>query len=530
MISLFTNFHAQVWADIEDRFVPFPKESKESKILHALPLLGEVPVGILLSFVQALNKTLAYMASFSPWPGLPHPEKDFSSVLQDAREWRRLGKIEDKIRLGHGNPDFLYGVATCTYQDSGSVHCPDSQWAMWEKRKVAADNRSGQSANLFELYKTPAGLHQITDKLHELGVNSYRFSLEWSQIEPEEGQWNEVNLQIYVNLCKHLRDQGITPMVTLHHFSEPLWFHQKGSFENEKNIDAFLGFATKVFPSLTQPYQGKPLVEHFCTINEPAIDAFSRFIRGAFSPGLLFNFKRGANYLKGALKAHCLTYAALKKIAPPSVQIGIVHQYLKFVSTNPLLFPITHYLTRFVNDISLRFFSTGKFEFKIPFVNVTDKAMPPPQTDFVGLQYYVRPVIGMLGPTGYHAPMTQMPFCEDPEGLYEAIIETHKAYKAPVVVTETGISTRREEQRARYLSRALYAAQRAGEKIGEKNLRGCYAWTFIAPNFEWDMGMNEQAFALFTHQGTLKEGSRAYSSALSAWRRSWRAGQRASAS
>ncbi|NGX27770.1 MAG: hypothetical protein K940chlam6_01708, partial [Chlamydiae bacterium] len=368
-------------------------------------------------------------------------------------------------------------------------------------------------------YKTNEGRAKIIASLQELGVNSYRFSIEWSQIEPKEGEWNETNLQVYVDLCKALRGAGIAPMVSLHHFSAPLWFHENGSFEKEENIDAFIRFSEKVFEALTtKSWGGTPLVEHFCTINEPGIEAFSRFIRGAFSPGCFMNFKRAACFLKGALKAHCLVYDKLKQNAPKSVKIGIVHQYLKFVPTNPLIFPTTHYLTRFINDASLNFFRTGKFEFKMPFVNVTDENMPKPKTDFVGCQYYVRPVIGMMGPTGYHAPMTEMPFAEDPEGLYEAIIETHKAYKAPVIVTENGISTNDEEQRARYIPRALYAAQQAQKEIGDENFLGYYLWCFT-DNFEWDMGMNPQRFGAFSKDGFLKEGAKVYANILNAWRK-----------
>ena len=234
----------------------------------------------------------------------------------------------------------------------------------------------------------------------------------------------------------------------------------------------------------------------------------------------MLNFKRAAIFLKGALKAHVLTYERLKKIVPESVKIGIVHQYLKFIPTNPLLFPVTHYLTRFINDVALNYFSTGKFSFKMPFVNVTDENMPTPKTDFVGLQYYARPKIGFFGPTSYHAPMTQMPFCEDPEGLPEAIIETHKAYKAPVIVTENGISTHDDKQRERYLTRALYATQRAAQEIGDENLLGYYLWSF-ADNFEWDMGMKPQAFGAFTIDLVLKEGAKVYSRVINAWRRTW---------
>ncbi len=446
------------------------------------------------------------------------PQEDFTVVLNDARQWERLGSVEEKIFLGHKNPHFLFGIASCTYQDSGSFHCPDSQWADWEMKVVKEGNRSEKSANFFELYKTVEGRKQITDKLHELGVNSYRFSVEWSHIEPESGEWNEDNLQVYVDLCKHLLDEGIIPMATLHHFSEPRWFHNKGSFEQEENISYFTRFAEKVFSALVKPYNGKPLVEYFCTINEPAIEAFSRFVRGAFSPGIYGDFTRAALFLKGALKAHCLTYSELKRQAPASVKIGIVHQYLKFIPTTILLSPIA-YLTQLINDTSLCFFSTGRFEYKVPFAHVIDENMPIPQTDFVGLQYYGRPVIGLLGSTSYYAPMTQMSMCEDPEGLFEAIIETHKAYRAPVIITENGISTHDNVQRERYISRAIYATQRAAGVIGEESLLGYYLWCFY-DNFEWDMGMQPQAFGAFTLDGKLKEGSKVYSRIIDSWKQS----------
>lgn len=529
MIAAVTNFHSSVWSDIENRLAPLPLGSKQWKVLHVLPLLVEFPFALSLSLAQAVNKTFTYLASFSPWPRLADPKQNFSSVLRDARQWEKVGDIESQITLGHGNPDFLFGVATCTYQDSGAENCPGSQWKGWEEKILPPENRSGRSANLFELYKTKEGRQHVIDALLKLGVNSYRFSIEWSLIEPEEGVFNEENLKVYIELCKGLRDHGLTSMVTFLHFSEPDWWHKKGSFGNEANLNSFLRFSEKVFAPLTADYKGRPLVEHFCTINEPAIEAFSRFVRGSFPPGLTFNFKKAAEFLKGALKAHHLVYKKLKGKAPESVKIGIVHQYLKFVPTNPLLFPVTHYLTRLINDTTLNFFrSKGRFEFKMPFVNVSEE-MEKPETDFVGLQYYVRPVIGMLGPTGYHAPMTEMPFCEDPEGLYEAIKQVHEAYKVPVIVTENGISTHDDKQRERYIARALYAAQKAGKEIGEENFLGYYLWS-LCDNFEWDMGMRPQAFGAYTQNAIqggnpdLKEGAKVYARILNTWHKTWQIG------
>lgn len=516
MISTITHFHNRIWSDIESRLIPSREEHSSWEIFQALPLIIEFPVGIAASCVQTANKILSCVFDFFRYP-VSNANEDFSHVVRDAREWETLGNIEDRITLGKANPNFLFGIATCTYQDSGSVHCPSSQWASWEKQ-LPENNRSGRSADLFESYKTQEGREKITEALYKLGVNSYRFSIEWSQIEPQEGVWNDAIVQVYLDLCVHLRNHHITPMITLHHFSEPLWFHERGSFENEENHEAFIRFSEKIFLLFTKSYRDQPLVEYFCTINEPAIDAFSRFVRGSFSPGIIGNFKRAAKFLKGALRVHILTYEKLKNQAPESVKIGIVHQYLRFIPSNPLLFPVTYYLTRLVNEVALDFFRTGIFTFTMPFVNVSG-SMPKPRTDFCGLQYYTRPYIGILGPTSPHSPMTQMPFREDPEGIYEASVEVYKSFKVPIIVTENGISTHNEEQRSRYITRSLYALDNSIAQIGTENLLGFYLWSF-SDNFEWDMGMTPQAFGAFTLDKKLKEGARVYTRIIRAWQRS----------
>lgn len=514
MISTITHFHNRIWSDIESRLIPRSEEAS-LQFFDVLPLIIEFPVGIGVSSVQAINKVLSCV-TYVFGSSVFNPKEDFLQVVQDARGWKKLGDVENKIAIGKTNPNFLFGTATCTYQDSGSFHCPNSQWAYWEKN-LPEDNRSVKSADLFEDYTTKEGRKKITDALHQLGVNSYRFSIEWSHIEPQEGVWNNAILQIYLDLCLHLRNEQIIPMITLHHFSEPLWFHEKGSFEKEENHEAFVHFSEKIFLLFTKFYIGKPLVEYFCTINEPAIDSFSRFVRGSFSPGIVLNFKRAAQFLRGALKAHALVYKKLKEQSPESVKIGIVHQYLKFVPSNPLLFPVTHYLTRLVNEVTLDFFRTGTFTFTMPFVHVSG-SIRNAKTDFCGLQYYTRPYIGILGSTTPYSPMTQMPFREDPEGIYEASIRVYQSFKVPIIVTENGISTNDEEQRYRYLTRSLYALYKSTVEIGTDNLLGFYLWSF-SDNFEWDMGMTPQAFGAFTIDKQLKEGARIYTRVIRAWER-----------
>lgn len=414
--------------------------------------------------------------------------KEFCEVLDDSRKWESITDLSVTFDAG-----FLIGVATCTYQDSGAFYCPDSQWVEWENKSLPEENRSEKSAGLFALYQTKEGRAILIDRLQKLRVNAYRFSIEWSHIQPEKDNWDDLKLQVYVELCKELRDSGIQPMITLHHFSEPKWFHLLGSFEKEENIFYFVEFSEKVFKFLIQDYKGKPLVEYFCTINEPGIEAFSRYVRGSFSPGYRLRFIRAGQFLKNMLKAHCVTYKTLKPICP-NVQIGITHQRLVLVGTHPIIDWFLHYINLLVNETILQLFKTGVFDYNIPFCSLREEMHP--QTDFIGLQYYTVALIGWTGSTSYYEKMTEMPFREYPEGLYPAILEAYRSFRVPIFITENGISTHDEGQRFRYIERALYATHLAQQIIGVKNVLGYFLWSFC-DNFEWDMGMHPQAFGAY---------------------------------
>lgn len=151
------------------------------------------------------------------------------------------------------------------------------------------------------------------------------------------------------------------------------------------------------------------------------------------------------------------------------------------------------------------------------------------KADFMGLQFYSEALIGLLGSTSYCEKMTQMPFRENPEGLYKAIIDLFQSCNAnrgpdapsmPIEITENGISTADDTQRGRYIARALYAAYRAAQIIGEENLTGFTLWSFMR-NLEWDMGVEPQDFGAFKDLNSpLKKGSTVYPKAVDAWRAS----------
>jgi beta-glucosidase len=519
-----------VWSALEQCLVP-PSASTtwyySTLLKKSVGVIFLLPTGVVTGGLVGLEKVCSYALSKLTNPAPIDAKKNFQAVVDDARLWSQIGTEEEIERDLIENPvrqPFIEGVGTATFQDSPHF-CPDSQWADWILKKIPEADRPGDNLNLFELYKTPEGRRSVIERLQKLHVTHFRFSIEWSHIQTDmkvdPHLSSNSNMKAYIDLCKNLRDAGIAPIVTLLHFSEPKDFHARGSFENDENIYHFTHYCFCVVEFLTGDYKGRPLVEMFCTINEPAIDAFSRYVIGSFSPGQFLQFEKAGIFLKNLLKAHTSVYYLIKNRNLPTVQVGIIHQYLRMRPTNFLLIPILRYLTRLVNEVTMNFFrSGGKFELKVPFLCNIEEQCLPPQTDFVGTQYYVRPWIGLTGPTSYGEPMTKMPMHEDPAGIYEAIIETHKAFSAPVLVTETGISTDNDEQRRRYMLRARYAIREAAKDCPVMGV----SWWCLGDNMELERGM-AQPFGMYplTESGLAEEpksGVEASIRVAHAWRAS----------
>ena len=408
---------------------------------------------------------------------------------------------EQPVQDAKFSKETLLGVATSEYQYSGQINCPNAQWAEWEK-KLPIDKQSGEAWNL---WNRPQECIAILQKLN---VSSFRFSIEWSKIETAPGVYDESAIQHYVDFCRELKKVGIEPMITLHHFTNPLWFEKLGAFEKEENIAHFVSFAQKMGEVL------KGEVTLIGTINEPTVYAFSGYFLGSFPPNA-HNPWKGARVLKHLLMAHCQVYRALKQI-DPKFQVGIIHQALKFVPYrmwNPIEVAVTWVLTRITHTVAMRFFETGIFNFWgifswiIPGGYFKEKEIHQ-LNDFIGVNCYVRPLISMFaGSTHYpHEAMTAMPFREDPAAIYEALMEMHKKTKKPLYVTEVGISTFDEKQLERYMERALYAIYRAKE--AGVDLKGIYWWSLMN-NWEWDRTWDHN-FGICKDDGTPREGARPF--------------------
>lgn len=440
-------------------------------------------------FLQALPLTLLLGVS-SPLALLSKA----ISCCQDTQD------DESPLLAFENNPDWSHpiddaikiAVTSSEYQINGADNFPNSSWARWERSShedgtlcIEEGDRSGRA---LDFWRRPENL---IEKLRLLNLKHYRFSVEWSAIEPTRGTIDHEALQYYVNLCRSLREAGIEPCVTLHHFSDPIWFLDAGGFENSDNIAHFTGFAETVHRTLS------PFVKEWVTFNEPAIYAFQGYVRGDYPPGVK-DPKRAGLVLKHLMMAHCQTYDRLKPLDGEG-KIGIAHNILRFrpySKYNPLERLACHFVTMMTHQAVMDFFKTGHFKYQIPLTaNVTyHEPAIRNKFDFFGVQYYTDPLLGMecsrkiMDSTCYpHEKMTDMPFRFFPQGLATALEECKDLGK-PIWITETGAAASEDDQKE-FIEKAFRVASFAKEQ--GVDLQRVHIWT-LQDNFEWNMGWKKK--------------------------------------
>ncbi len=427
-------------------------------------------------------------------------------------DWRKIDTSQK-----HFPKNFTWGVATSAHQVEGD-HQDSNSFGWWEKQTkkngeptILNGDKSGLACDDWNRY--PEDIQMMKD----LHVNGYRFSVSWSKIMPEKGVVDTTALIHYQNLCDSLLANGITPMVTLHHFTEPLWFYRMGGFEKEENIRYFVDFSKIVFKAL------KSRVHQWCTINEPGVYMFSSYFDGSFPPGVS-DPKRAAQVLENLIKAHVQVYQAIKSLpGGDSAQIGIVKNLTQmdaYRRWNLLDQFIKYMADANYNEVILKTFKTGKYSFNMPgMVHLSATISDAPHTlDFVGLNYYSHYAFKFTGdldkslqPLPYPGEtMTDMDYGMYPEGIYRAIRRISKL-GVPIIITENGIADAKDNRRAKFIDTYLYAVSKAIED--GYDVRGYYYWSLM-DNFEWNLGYSEK-FGLYavdfkTQQRTLREGAKKY--------------------
>lgn len=389
--------------------------------------------------------------------------------------------------------NFLWGIGTSSYQVEGN--CTNSTYANWKDPHSNDFNHqagAGIACDHWNRYKED--IHRMK---HELGVNCYRFSIEWSKIETHEGVFDPHALMHYVDVCKELIKQNIKPVLGFHHYSDPQWFMDKGGFAKSENIQLFVRFCTTVFETLARECPEmftEKTMPYFLTFNSPASYAANGYLTGTRPPGKK-NMHIMAEVLKNMLEAHVQAYQEIKKSAHGNFcKVGITHNIYQLDPMNwcnPLHRIKCHVGNFLVHDSVYNFFRTGIFNVAIPTKASVHHENPqaPASLDFVGLNYYCHGYVGLTG--GPQRDPQEIPtnsplYTLYAEGAYRAIKELSdkltKHLNIPIIMTENGISTNDDAQRDLFLKRYLYALARAHND--GYHITGYIHWSFM-DNYEW---------------------------------------------
>ncbi len=212
---------------------------------------------------------------------------------------------------------FLWGTATAAHQVEGNN--TNNNWSAWEKQpgRIAQGQHAGLACDWWG-----GRWREDFDRAADAGQNAHRMSVEWSRIQPAPDRWDEAALDRYREMLRGLVERGMTPMVTLHHFSDPLWLVEQGGWENEQVTAHFEKFVSKVVEAC-QEY-----VNLWVTLNEPNVYAGNGYVTGDFPPGK-HDLQASFRVMVNLVRAHAAAYHAIHKLQPQA-RVGLAIMYRGF--------------------------------------------------------------------------------------------------------------------------------------------------------------------------------------------------------
>lgn len=381
----------------------------------------------------------------------------------------------------HFPNSFLWGTGSAAHQVEGGN--TNSNWSLWEQE--------GHTPGLSDLACDWWGGRWREDfnRAADAGHNALRLSVEWSRIQPSPGRWDQTALDFYRTLLCELQKRRITPMVTLHHFTDPLWIADLGGWENQAVISYFIEFTRKIVEELHK------FCSLWCTFNEPNVYALKGYVRCSFPPGTT-NLKKSLLVQANMAHAHAAVYHLIHEIQP-AAQVGYALHFRPQEALHPKS-PLDQFLSRVRSQaINMAFpsaISTGIM--RSPFGKVSLPETVHTQ-DFLGLNYYTRDAVSVdlrfarelfsrtsfppgsdLSDSGINANI--------PEAFFQSMKFFTKTYpNLPIYVTENGIDDAVDRIRPRYLAQHIHAMWRAVNFNWP--VKGYFHWALV-DNFEWEHG------------------------------------------
>ena len=436
----------------------------------------------------------------TPIPSSPYCQHSpngnaFHPVIEES-------ELTSAAQLAPFPASFRFGTATAAFQVESDNHASD--WYLWDQE--------GHVRNHDQVDNGPRCQDHIADDvalMQRMHLTGYRFGIEWSRIFPTRAQFDALRpdedaVNYYRRLLRALRQAGITPMVTLQHFSLPAWLQAPGD-------DALLGLRDPALPDLLARYarwagaEFGDLVDDWITINEPIGEIAGGYADGSFPPGHVIDVAGFEAAFRNLVYAHAKAYDALHAADRTDADGDEVAARVSFATHNRAWVPVdpnnaddvkgarrVRYLSHlaFLDAVVC---GNTDFQFQEQW-SATHVPELAGRLDFIALNYYsvaqvkglpVEPYLGV--PLLSELPTTRakddVGWDISPEGL-RAVLEELTPYGLPVVITENGVADAGDTRRPKMLVQTLGRVQ---ELLTDFDIRGYYHWSLV-DNFEWALG------------------------------------------
>ena len=367
---------------------------------------------------------------------------------------------------------FLWGAATAAHQVEGNNINSDN-WLLERAPNTMYKEPSGDACDHYHLYE------QDINQLADLGLNAYRFSIEWARIEPEKGFFSRAELEHYRRMLEVCHRRGVTPLVTYSHFTLPRWFAYQGAWENPESSDLFARYCEKATAHLGD------LIGYAATFNEPDIPHLFHWINLPNAPAgmdLAAIMAAQKAQLRKYLNAPDFSSFLIGDADKSRENMMAAHTKGKAAIKSAKNIPVG--LTLAMEDDQPEGadsrFAEKQADVYGPWLKLAK------QDDFIGVQTYTRSRIAQKAlPPPQGAELTQMGYEFYPESLEHTVRFATKQSGVPVIVTETGVATEDDTRRIEYIQRALAGLKRC---IDDGIIvRGYIHWSLL-DNFEWIFG------------------------------------------
>jgi len=344
---------------------------------------------------------------------------------------------------------FSWGTSTSAYQIEGGN--TNADWWRYERAEgTRAVEVCGDACDSWNRYE------EDLDILASLGLDAFRLSVEWARIEPQRGVFSEEALAHYRRVLEACHRRHITPDVTLHQFTLPLWVADEGGFESPEIVAWMANYARRVGESLGD------LIGIACTINEPNIVAIMGYLTGNFPPQVT-SWERFTNVNTTMRACHVAMRDALRATG----------------GTYPIGLPLSMQEYEALPGCEERMHSFRE--------EMEDKyLLSLRDDDYVGVQCYTKLFFGPDGVvTDPEGELTDMGYLYWPQCVEYTVRRAAQLAQIPIIITENGIGTVDDEQRIRYLGEALDGVR---ELLSDGvDVRGYFQWSLL-DNFEWNYG------------------------------------------